>query len=102
MPRKPPDEMELLDLFADKSKKDGQYAIAFSVLYHAIYGGGNIAGAIQRLGNGNAATELGAIENLSMVLGKKLAGAAENLGEKLAEAAETIAHVMEKHEEGGE
>lgn len=61
-------EKPLVQLFEEKARAgDGDFAIAVSLLAvsDAIAGVGR---SIDRLGNGNAATDVGAIEGLSMVI----------------------------------
>ena len=58
-------EDALKHLFAKKAETDGQYAIAFALLELSSRQR-ETAAALQALGNGNAASSFGAVENLAM------------------------------------
>lgn len=66
---RPPLHIE--DLIEEKARVDGGYAIAFALLKLAR-AQENLAVHVKYLGNGNAATPMGAIEAFSVHLGEKL------------------------------
>jgi hypothetical protein len=81
---------ELRNLFEKEARAgDGAFAVAWALMDLAD-AQGHTAGAIQRLGNGNASTHFGAIENLAMQV-EKIADAVGSLdlaasGEKITDA----------------
>jgi|GEM_PF-3216430 len=84
----PPDIRELIEKKARAG--DGAFAIAYALLDLSDSQEAT-AKALQRLGNGNASTDLGAIENLSMQVEK----AATTLGDQLDIAMGRIAAAVE-------
>lgn len=57
-------EVSIDSEFLNKGETDGQYAIAFALM--------QVARSIDRLGNGNASTPMGAIEAYGMHIGEKI------------------------------
>lgn len=74
-----PEPKPIKDLFEEKARKgDGAYAIAYALIDLSDSQEAT-AKALQRLGNGGASTDFGAIESLGMQIEK----AANILGEHL-------------------
>lgn len=83
-----PDLREVIEKKARSG--DGAYAIAYALLDLSDSQEAT-AKALGRLGNGNASTDFGAIESLSM----QLTRAAEILGEKIETAASLVANALD-------
>ena len=84
-------QKDIREIIEEKARKgDGAYAIAYALLDLSDSQEAT-AKALQRLGNGNASTDFGAIENLSM----QVVQAAEALGGHIENAAGTISMALE-------
>jgi hypothetical protein len=84
---------EMKEIFAKKAKAgDGAFAIAYAILDLSDSQEAT-SKALQRLGNGNASTDVGAIEGLSMQIVK----AAENIAESITYAASNIGNSIDGH-----
>jgi hypothetical protein len=68
MPKQP---MHIDDLIEDKARTDGEFAIAYALLRLAA-AQQNAATHLKYLGNGHAATSMGAIEAFGLHIGEKL------------------------------
>jgi hypothetical protein len=87
---------DIREIIEEKARKgEGAYAIAFALLDLSDSQEAT-AKALNRLGNGNASTDFGAIEGLSM----QIVQAAEALGGHIETASGAIASALENLELG--
>lgn len=73
--------MHIHDLFEEKARKgDGQFAIAYALM-NLVDAHKSVATHLKYLGNGDAATTMGAIEAFGAHIGEKLEGLTSAISE---------------------